>query len=188
MTTRKRGLPTEVEDESSGTAERGKVGDGETELCSSSSCLVQVKRCRQVTDNSVDDQCWSPSSDDFAASYCSSTEVGDEDSKNLDLEEESVEIKSLTCDSNCRERRDTTLTPLSELGEATHELESNSKPPAANSRRRSTAEKMPSEAEIEEFFAAAEKKIQKEFTEKYNFDIAKDKPLKGRYEWVPLKP
>lgn len=86
MTTRKRGLPAEVEDESSGTAERGKVGDGETELCSSSSCLVQVKRCRQVMENCVDDQCWSPSSDDFAASYCSFTEVRNEDLKILDLE------------------------------------------------------------------------------------------------------
>lgn len=89
VTTRKRGLATEVADESSGTAERGKVGDGETELtelCSSSSCLVQVKRCRQVTENCVDDQCWSPSSGDFAASYCSSTEVRNEDLKILDLE------------------------------------------------------------------------------------------------------
>ncbi|KAF1001690.1 cyclin-dependent kinase inhibitor 6-like [Apium graveolens] len=186
VTTRKRGLPAEVVEESSGAAERGEGGDGETELCSTSSCLVQGKRCRQVTENSVDDQCWSPSSGEFAASYCSSTEIVNEDSKILDLEEESVEIKSLTCDSNCRERRETT--PLSELGEETGALESNSKPPAANSRRRSTAQKMPSEAEIEEFFAAAEKKIQKEFTEKYNFDIVKDKPLKGRYEWVPLKP
>lgn len=92
VTTRKRALPKEVADESSGTAERGKVGDGDTELCSSSSCLVQFKRHRQVTGNSVslkcvvDDQCWSPSSDDFAASYCSSTEIPNQDSKFPDLE------------------------------------------------------------------------------------------------------
>ncbi|KAL1809920.1 hypothetical protein ACET3Z_026910 [Daucus carota] len=188
-TSRKRGLAA---DESSGTAERGRVGDGERELCSSSSCLVQCKRRRQVTENCGevkclgDDQCSSPSSGDCAASYCSSTEIRNDELQFPDLEEESVEIKSLTCDSNCRERRE--MTPLSELGEETGELESNSKTPAANSRRRSTAEKMPSDAEIEEFFAAAEKKIQKEFTEKYNFDIVKDKPLKGRYEWAPLKP
>lgn len=167
VTTRKRVLPTEVVDESSGTAEREK----ESEFSS----LVQFKRHRQVTENSVspqclaDDQCWSPNSDDIAASYCSSTEL----LKFPDLEEESVEIEKLTY-----ERRETT--PLSELGE----MESKAKPPAANSRRQS----MPSQAQLEEFFSVAEKDIQRKFTEKYNFDIVKDKPLKGRYEWVPLKP
>ncbi|KAM7250492.1 hypothetical protein ACFE04_022375 [Oxalis oulophora] len=55
-------------------------------------------------------------------------------------------------------------------------------------RRKSTVvmEKMnkPLKLEIEEFFAEAEKNIQKEFSQKYNFDIAKDKPLQGRYQWV----
>lgn len=47
---------------------------------------------------------------------------------------------------------------------------------------------MPSAAEIEEFFAAAEKREQKRFAEKYNYDVVKDVPLEGRYEWIPLKP
>ncbi|CDO97161.1 unnamed protein product [Coffea canephora] len=47
---------------------------------------------------------------------------------------------------------------------------------------------MPSAAEIEEFFAVAEKRQQKQFAEKYNYDIVKDVPLEGRYEWVRLKP
>ncbi|XP_071723154.1 uncharacterized protein [Rutidosis leptorrhynchoides] len=60
-------------------------------------------------------------------------------------------------------------------------------------RRKSTvvgAEKMnmPSKLEIEEFFAEAEKNIQKGFAEKYNFDIAKDEPLQGRYQWVRMRP
>uniref|UniRef100_A0A803KXV3 Cyclin-dependent kinase inhibitor domain-containing protein n=1 Tax=Chenopodium quinoa TaxID=63459 RepID=A0A803KXV3_CHEQI len=54
---------------------------------------------------------------------------------------------------------------------------------------KSTAQiRMPSDSEIEEFFAAAEKDIQKRFSDKYNFDIAKDLPLKGRYDWVQIKP
>ncbi|XP_076883183.1 cyclin-dependent kinase inhibitor 3-like [Bidens hawaiensis] len=42
-------------------------------------------------------------------------------------------------------------------------------------------------AEIEEFFAAAEKEIQSRFKNKYNYDTVKDVPLKGRYEWIQLK-
>ncbi|XP_074379898.1 uncharacterized protein LOC141721051 isoform X2 [Apium graveolens] len=48
--------------------------------------------------------------------------------------------------------------------------------------------KMPSTEEIEEFFSAAEKHEQKRFAEKYNYDIVKDVPLEGRYQWVCLKP
>ncbi|KAK9670399.1 hypothetical protein RND81_13G199400 [Saponaria officinalis] len=46
----------------------------------------------------------------------------------------------------------------------------------------------PSEYEIEEFFSSAEKQLQKRFSDKYNFDIVKDVPLEGRYEWCQIKP
>ncbi|RDX81943.1 Cyclin-dependent kinase inhibitor 6, partial [Mucuna pruriens] len=52
----------------------------------------------------------------------------------------------------------------------------------------SMPQKMPTESELEEFFATAEKDIQKRFSDKYNYDIVKDVPLEGRYEWVKLKP
>ncbi|OIT07235.1 PREDICTED: cyclin-dependent kinase inhibitor 7-like isoform X2 [Nicotiana attenuata] len=55
-------------------------------------------------------------------------------------------------------------------------------------RKPPSAAKVPSEVEIEEFFSVAEKREQKRFAEKYNYDIAKDVPLKGRYQWVILKP
>ncbi|KAI9123801.1 hypothetical protein K1719_005101 [Acacia pycnantha] len=45
---------------------------------------------------------------------------------------------------------------------------------------------MPPKEEIEEFFAMAEKYEQERFAEKYNYDIAKDVPLDGRYQWVRL--
>ncbi|KAM7265650.1 hypothetical protein ACFE04_003333 [Oxalis oulophora] len=47
---------------------------------------------------------------------------------------------------------------------------------------------MPSELEIDDFFAKAEKEIQQKFIQKYNFDIVKEQPLEGRYEWVKLSP
>ncbi|KAL6572937.1 hypothetical protein OROHE_002413 [Orobanche hederae] len=60
-------------------------------------------------------------------------------------------------------------------------------PHESNFSRFPKAEKIPTEAELEEFFAAAEKNLQKQFVDKYNYDIAKDEPLEGRYEWVPVQ-
>ncbi|CAI0556978.1 unnamed protein product [Linum tenue] len=50
------------------------------------------------------------------------------------------------------------------------------------------AKESPSQEEIDEFFTAAENEQQKRFTEKYNFDVVKDAPLEGRYQWFRLKP
>ncbi|CAI9294605.1 unnamed protein product [Lactuca saligna] len=58
----------------------------------------------------------------------------------------------------------------------------------ATSGRKPPPEKSPSPAELEEFFSEAEKYEQKRFKEKYNFDIVKDVPMEGRYQWVRLKP
>ncbi|XP_028777093.1 cyclin-dependent kinase inhibitor 7-like [Neltuma alba] len=56
----------------------------------------------------------------------------------------------------------------------------------ASEHRKFAATKMAPEEEIEEFFAMAEKYEQKRFAEKYNYDIVKDMPLQGKYEWVRL--
>ena len=45
-------------------------------------------------------------------------------------------------------------------------LRSKEKPTEASSRRVSTVQKMPTELELEEFFSAAEKDIQKRFADK----------------------
>lgn len=42
--------------------------------------------------------------------------------------------------------------------------------------------------ELEDFFAAAEAREQKRFTERYNYDPVNDLPLSGRYEWERLLP
>ncbi|CAN4104561.1 unnamed protein product [Withania somnifera] len=51
-----------------------------------------------------------------------------------------------------------------------------------NSARRN----IPTTHEMNDFFAGSEKKQQKQFIEKYNFDPVNDKPFPGRYEWVKL--
>ncbi|KAL1190581.1 Cyclin-dependent kinase inhibitor 5 [Cardamine amara subsp. amara] len=62
--------------------------------------------------------------------------------------------------------------------------------PCSNSIRDSKAIQsvVPSSSEIEDFFAYAEQKQQRFFIEKYNFDIASENPLPGRYEWVKVVP
>ncbi|KAI3448099.1 hypothetical protein Pfo_004764 [Paulownia fortunei] len=61
-------------------------------------------------------------------------------------------------------------------------------PASPHSKISASVAKRPSAAELEEFFVVAEKYVQKRFAEKYNYDIAKDVPLKGRYQWVLLHP
>ncbi|XP_075520963.1 uncharacterized protein LOC142554177 isoform X3 [Primulina tabacum] len=79
-------------------------------------------------------------------------------------------------------------TPTSEIRGDSEQSSLESTPHATSNSASSTAETMPSAAEIEEFFAAAEKYEQKRFAEKYNYDIVKDYPVEGKYEWVPLHP
>ncbi|KAK2967559.1 hypothetical protein RJ640_030430 [Escallonia rubra] len=173
-------------------AKRRKVRSGELEFSPS---LVQLRRRRRVVNtpqnpvSPATSRNSSPSSDNIPASCCSSngsTEVASERLKFADLEEIERSAFNFTCGGG--ERRDATPS-TSELGEEeSGELESTAGPSEACSRRRETAERTPSEAELEEFFSTAEKDLQKKFTEKYNYDIAKDVPLQGRYEWVRVKP
>ncbi|XP_062182868.1 cyclin-dependent kinase inhibitor 3-like [Phragmites australis] len=44
----------------------------------------------------------------------------------------------------------------------------------------------PLEAEMEAFFAAAELAERRRFAEAYNYDVALDRPLDGRFEWAPV--
>ncbi|KAM3286239.1 cyclin-dependent kinase inhibitor 1 [Capsicum chacoense] len=104
-------------------------------------------------------------------------------SKFVDLDEDdSVEIA--TSNSELRESREAILP--SDLKVELHKLEATPQQQLAKCRcRRSNTEaKMPSEAELDEFFVAAEKDLHKQFAEKYNFDFAKEEPLEGRYKWV----
>lgn len=45
---------------------------------------------------------------------------------------------------------------------------------------------IPSAYEMEEFFTHAEQQQQRQFIDKYNFDIVADMPLPGRYDWVSV--
>ncbi|XP_031391439.1 cyclin-dependent kinase inhibitor 7 isoform X2 [Punica granatum] len=134
--------------------------------------------------------------------------VGDQ----LEEEEEEEEEKSLgtetssatTCAINgyfsSRSNTRETTPPSHGVGEEKEDsrrrlMEQVERSPTGSNDRRSavagrgrTMMPMPPQAEIEEFFSAAEKYEQKRFTEKYNYDVVKDVPLEGQYQWVRLKP
>ncbi|KAG7977768.1 hypothetical protein I3843_05G047300 [Carya illinoinensis] len=119
-------------------------------------------------------------SDQLPASWCSSnesSEVVKDRFRLMDLEAKSFETVDSAC-INTELSRETT--PSSELCGESDEMDSLA--------RKTSAAKTPPKEEIEEFFAKAEKQEQKRFAEKYNYDIVKDTPLEGRYQWVRLKP
>nr|QYW07153.1 cyclin-dependent kinase inhibitor 2 [Dimocarpus longan] len=60
--------------------------------------------------------------------------------------------------------------------------------PATYQEGRNDQRIVPTQREIEEFFACAEQQQARLFIEKYNFDITNGLPLPGRYEWVEVTP
>uniref|UniRef100_A0A0E0E4Y9 Cyclin-dependent kinase inhibitor domain-containing protein n=1 Tax=Oryza meridionalis TaxID=40149 RepID=A0A0E0E4Y9_9ORYZ len=52
--------------------------------------------------------------------------------------------------------------------------------------RKAKKGRSPPEEEVEAFLAAAESSVARRFAAKYNYDIVKDAPMDGRYEWVRI--
>ncbi|KAK7386449.1 hypothetical protein VNO78_26685 [Psophocarpus tetragonolobus] len=118
---------------------------------------------------------------------CCSTNDQNRIIKFSDLEVESAQVETSTC--NCGEQQIRKEMSLSRELRITNsqEVDSAEKKPATmkiKTKPRCVPQKMPTESELEEFFTAAEKDIHKRFTDKYNFDIVKEVPLEGRYEWL----
>ncbi|XP_039026192.1 cyclin-dependent kinase inhibitor 7-like isoform X2 [Hibiscus syriacus] len=103
----------------------------------------------------------------------------------VDLEAKSLETEISRIININKFSRETT--PLSsELSGDSEEMESPEKNPPSSPAKQKP--KTPSHTEIDEFFSVNEKYEQKRFAEKYNYDIVKDMPVGGRYQWVRLKP
>lgn len=198
--TRGRAVAVEEAGDNSGSAKRRKVGNGELRLSSSKSARIKARDGEDIftiskkfgdsaeKDDSSDPcaEATSLSSGDVPASCCSSNGSITEKMKCADLEER-AEIET-TVRFNLDKREST---PTSKFKEESGELDSSTtaKPSVRiDSRREIPAEKTPPAAELEEFFASAEKDLHKSFKEKYNYDIVNDVPMKGRFEWVQLKP
>ncbi|XP_010540324.1 PREDICTED: cyclin-dependent kinase inhibitor 7 [Tarenaya hassleriana] len=131
--------------------------------------------------------------DDQSSSVCSgcssreTNELAKDELKFVDPKAPQIsETEISTCiTNNFREER----VPAREFSGEAAEMDSRSTATATRDRRKPpAASKSPTEAELEEFFSGAEKYEQKRFAEKYNYDVVKDTPLEGRYQWVHLKP
>ncbi|KAL9158147.1 hypothetical protein ABFS82_08G048600 [Erythranthe guttata] len=179
-----------------------KTALGESELSKSS---IQLKTRRlsltlSTPDNSASPaRSWNSTCDSVNSGRCSSSrpisELAKEISGFLDLEvqqenEVSVEFFPISAADNSVDIiRDRETTPSSgdDVESESGELESTARPRETNSGRRSATAKMPTQAELEDFFTAAENNLQKQFIDKYNYDIVKDEPMEGRYEWVQIQ-
>ncbi|XP_065871761.1 cyclin-dependent kinase inhibitor 7 [Euphorbia lathyris] len=105
----------------------------------------------------------------------------------VDLEAKSFETESSTCIDNKFSRE---TTPSSESYD-TDEMDSKAGGRKSCREKLMAKKKIPNQEEIDQFFEEAEKELKKEqkrFADKYNYDIANDVPLEGRYQWVRLKP
>lgn len=190
--TRGRAMAGDEAGDNSGSAKRMKVDNGELRFASSELVRITtsdhsgdvITTLKNYADSDGEDL--RDISGDVQASCCSSNGPITEELKSADLEERTEVETTMRCKLDGRES-----TPTSEFKEESGELESTktAKPSVkTDSRRPIPAEKSPPAAELEEFFTAAEENLHKCFQDKYNFDIVNDVPLKGRYEWVQLKP
>ncbi|KAH6760299.1 inhibitor/interactor with cyclin-dependent kinase [Perilla frutescens var. hirtella] len=149
-----------------------KIVIGESELTISSPIQLKTQRLAELRPASSENStCESGSSGDALASCCSST-VAEENTKFADLK-----VNEATTAGD--------LVDLTDRREKSGSSEGESM--TAKYRGCSAAEKMRTETELEEFFAAAETNLRRQFIDKYNYDIAKDEALEGRYEWVQVQ-
>ncbi|XP_008805250.2 cyclin-dependent kinase inhibitor 1-like [Phoenix dactylifera] len=148
--------------------------------------LVMKPRITRSTMNSGGRRC--PNPDLSRISRCSSNascETAPEERFSRSADPEVGEVLDTAArHSNCSSERRRT-TPSSSGVDEWSDLESTVE---GKSTRRPRAEMMPLEAEIEEFFATAERDERQRFAAKYNYDVVIDVPLEGRYEWLPLIP
>ncbi|GAB2223934.1 hypothetical protein Drorol1_Dr00004679 [Drosera rotundifolia] len=136
-----------------------------------------------------------------AGSSCCSTNASAEDRVSIqdpldesgggDDDEVVLEETNPMMKSNCRKRRQ--ITPSTESpAESGERMDSAATLPSPDPNDlhdgRATVQSMPSESEIEQFFAATENDLHQRFIDKYNYDVVKDVPLQGRYQWVPVNP
>uniref|UniRef100_A0A7N0TA23 Cyclin-dependent kinase inhibitor domain-containing protein n=1 Tax=Kalanchoe fedtschenkoi TaxID=63787 RepID=A0A7N0TA23_KALFE len=143
--------------------------------------LQQSESSQKQAAAASESRSWISSGQSAASSSCLSNGSVEAGTNCVDLEGESVAAAEdeTSPESDCSGliRREAIEVKMSQKGA-----------PAAESRSSLQAARRPPEAELEDFFAAAERQIQQRFIEKYNYDVVKDEPLgEGRYEWVPLK-
>lgn len=100
--------------------------------------------------------------------------------------QEFYDENNLDFDDRERSTRESTPCSLIRDAETIGTPGSTTRPVSASRRARNTERAIPTTPEMEDFFAGFELHQQKQFIDKYNYDIMNDLPLPGRYEWVSV--
>ncbi|KAF5185984.1 Cyclin-j18-like [Thalictrum thalictroides] len=155
----------EQQEASVATTKRRKLNSTSQHFHSNSSYIQLRSQCRRkVMQNSTENICSSCSSDHVLVSHrCSSngsSELLNENIRSLtDLEDKGHDFENC---SPYTERREKKVSKCSQ----SNDMESTGKPTQENSRHKWTEEKTPTDAELEDFFSAAEKDEKKRFEDK----------------------
>ncbi|KAM0829426.1 hypothetical protein ACQ4PT_066894 [Festuca glaucescens] len=119
-----------------------------------------------------------------AASELAAAERAEAEADEVSFGENVLELEPVE-----RGTRETTPCSVIRSSETISTPGSTTRPSHSSSHRRVQApvrHNIPSSAEMNDFFSAAEQPQLQAFIDKYNFDPVNDCPLPGRYEWVKL--
>lgn len=150
------------------------------DLPASSSFQLKTRRLADAKPvNLPSSTCESAGSYGALGSSCSSNGSSDLAKVQEEKDEVTVDPFLVTLNGDTLDRRERSETSC-EI-----QVESTARPNESTDLRRRG--KMPSDDDLEEFFSSAEKNLQKQFIDKYNYDVVKDEPSEGRFEWVQIK-
>lgn len=152
------------------------------DLPASSSFQLKTRRLADATPvNLPSSMCETAGSYGALGSSCSSNGSSDLAKVQEEKDEVTVDQFLVTSNGDTLDRRERSETSCEIQVESTARPNESTDP-----RRRFTDGKMPSDDDLEGFFSSAEKNLQKQFIDKYNYDVVKDEPSEGRFEWVQI--
>ncbi|XP_009147875.1 cyclin-dependent kinase inhibitor 7 isoform X2 [Brassica rapa] len=144
-----------------------------------------IKRMRLDDGDDSAEETTVSSSSSSSLSYSAASDSEDEDHRSSSAIDTSLPFLDL---EQISETEVSSLITISFRAQGSPSSEMDSATTTKTERQEKKAKAPPTQAELDDFFSAAERGQQKRFSDKYNYDIVNDTPLEGRYEWVSLKP
>ncbi|RID56933.1 hypothetical protein BRARA_F00345 [Brassica rapa] len=147
-----------------------------------------IKRMRLDDGDDSAEETTVSSSSSSSLSYSAALDSEDEDHRSSSARDTSLPFLDLEGEQQISETEVSSLITISFRAQGSPSSEMDSATTTKTERQEKKAKAPPTQAELDDFFSAAERGQQKRFSDKYNYDIVNDTPLEGRYEWVSLKP
>ncbi|CAF2081619.1 BnaA06g37540D [Brassica napus] len=148
-----------------------------------------IKRMRLDDGDDSAEETTVSSSSSSSLSYSAASDSEDEDHRSSSAIDTSLPFLDLEGEQQISETEVSSLITISfSRAQGSPSSEMDSATTTKTERQEKKAKAPPTQAELDDFFSAAERGQQKRFSDKYNYDIVNDTPLEGRYEWVSLKP